>query len=93
MPRCSVCSTTVDGAGAETRQQHRLDGLVLVAEHGDHRIGAERARELDRITDQRAAEQLVQHLRARRAHARPLPRREHDGGERGPWGWMEVIAG
>ena len=70
-----------DGAGAEAREQRRLDRLVLVAEHRDDGIGAERARELDRITDQRAAEQLVQHLRARRTHARPLPRREHDRGE------------
>ena len=30
----------LDGAGAEARQQHRLDRLVLVPEHGDHRIGA-----------------------------------------------------
>ena len=71
-----------DGAGAEAREQRRLDGLVLVAEHGDHGIGAERARELDRIADQRPAQQLVQHLGARRAHARPLARREHDRGER-----------
>ena len=64
--------------GPEPRAQRRLDGRPLVTEHGDHRIGAERPRQLDRIGAERAAENLVQHLGARGAHPRPLPRREHD---------------
>ena len=71
-----------DRAGAEAREQRRLDRLALVAEHGDDGIGPERARQLDRVADQRTAEQRVQHLRARRAHTRSLPRGEHDRGER-----------
>src|SRR5450432_1573775 len=70
-----------DRVGAEARREHTLDERQLMPEHGDDGRRPQLAREAHGVRDERAPEQLVQHLRARRAHARALARREDDRGD------------
>jgi hypothetical protein len=70
-----------DRALAELGGERDLDRFALMAEHRDHRVGAQLARQIHRIADQGPAQQRMQHLHARRAHAGALAGGKDDTGQ------------